>query len=332
MMNLHSQGGVANARVVNAGVDVAKEHLDVSCGDFQCRVSNDAAGWDVLATKCTELGVDLVALEASGGYERGVVCALQLAGLKVALLNPRQVRDFAKAIGQLAKTDQVDARVLQEFADVLGRRADRDRFVKAMAEPERDALRALAQRRRQLVDMRVAEKNRLETAHQAAKRSILKLIRALQEEIRLLDKQIDQDLDNHFGAQRKYLESVKGVGAVTIVTMLSMLPELGQLDRRQISKLVGVAPLADDSGKRQGKRSTWGGRQPVRNVLYMATSSARRFNPVIKAFYERLIAAGKPHKVALVACMRKLLVILNALLRDSASWDPDRALQSALRA
>jgi transposase len=331
MMNLHSQGGVANP-VVNAGVDVAKGHLDACSASYEARVANDAAGWEVLAAKFTELGVDLVAVEASGGYERGLVCALQLAGLKVAVLNPRQVRDFAKAMGYLAKTDKIDARVLQQFADVLARRSDRDKFVKAMPDPVREALRALTQRRRQLVDMKVAESNRLGTAHKAAKRSIMTIMRTLQKQIDELDRQIDRDLDDHFSEQRKYLNSVKGVGAVTIVTLLSLLPELGRLNRRQIAKLVGVAPLADDSGKRHGKRTIWGGRKPVRNTLYMATMSAVQHNPAIKPFYERLLAAGKLPMVAMVACMRKLLVILNALLRDSAAWDPNRLLQSQFAA
>lgn len=318
--------------VVNAGVDVAKEHLDVCCGRKHERVGNDAAGWEVLCAKLAAARVDLVVLEASGGYERGVVAALQGVGLRVVVLNPRQARDFAKSMGQLAKTDRVDALVLEELADVLARREDRERFIKEMPDPAREELRALMQRRRQLVDMHVAEQQRLHTAHKAAKRSLMRMLRELKRQIEELDTEIDHHLDDHFGEQRKYLSSVKGVGPVTIVTLLSALPELGQLDRRKISKLVGVAPLADDSGKRRGRRHTWGGRMPVRNVVYMATMSAVKHNPVIRAFYERLTAAGKPKMVAMVACMRKLLVILNALLRDSATWDPARALQSQIKA
>lgn len=331
MMNMHSQGGVASPAAINAGVDVAKEHLDVSCGGRHERVANDAAGWEVTCARLVEAQVDLVVLEASGGYERGLVCALQTAGLKVVVLNPRQVREFAKSMGYLAKTDKVDARVLEELADVLARRKDRDRFIKEVPDPHREALRALMQRRRQLVDIHVAEQQRLNMAHKAAKRSIMRMLKELQRQIDELDKQIDKDLDDHFSEQRKYLDSVKGVGAVTIVTVLSVLPELGHLNRRKISKLVGLAPLADDSGKRKGHRRIWGGRKEVRNVFFMATMSAVQHNPAIRAFYERLIAAGKPKMVAITACMRKLLVILNALLRDSVTWDAARAIQSQIK-
>lgn len=317
--------------VVNAGVDVAKEHLDISCGREHERVGNGAEGWEVACARLVEAQVDLVVLEASGGYERGVVCALQTAGLQVVVLNPRQARDFAKSMGRLDKTDRVDALMLEELADVLARRVDRDRFIKPMPDPAREELRALMQRRRQLVDMHVAEQLRLNTAHKAAKRSLMRMLRELKRQIEELDKEIDHHLDDHFGEQRKFLSSVKGIGPVTIVTMLAALPELGQLNRRKISKLVGVAPLANDSGKRKGYRHTWGGRKQVRNVIYMATLSAVRHNPAIRAFYERLIAAGKPKMVAIVACMRKLLVIVNALLRDSATWDPARALQSQVK-
>ncbi len=265
---------------------------------------------------------------ACGGYERGLVCALQGAGITVARVNPRQARDFAKSMGVLAKTDQVDARTLREFADVLARHKDRLKYITPPMDPQRLELAALMTRRRQLVEMRVAEGNRLEQAGKRAKRSILKVIRVLDQQITEIDRDADDHLERHFKDQRTLLDSVKGVGPVTIMTVTSALPELGQLGRRQIAKLVGVAPLANDSGSRTGKRRIWGGRSGVRAVVYMATLSAITHNPVIKVFHSRLIAAGKPPKVAIVACMRKLLTILNAMLRDQAPWAPAKHAQT----
>jgi transposase len=261
-------------------------------------------------------------LEATGGYERGLVCALQGGGLAVARVNPRQARDFAKSMGVLAKTDQVDARTLRDFADVLARHPDRARYITPLFDEQRQALADLMTRRRQLVELRVAEGNHLEHAHHKhAVRSIKNVLKTLDRQLEAIDREVDDHLDRHFGNQRALLDSVKGVGPVTILTLTAALPELGQLGRRQISKLVGVAPLADDSGPRKGKRRIWGGRSNVRAVVYMAALAAIRHNPVIKAFHSRLIAAGKPKKVAIVACMRKLLTILNAMLRDRAPWN-----------
>jgi transposase len=288
IMNMHPQGGVTSSEVrPNAGIDVSKQHLDACVGSDALRVANDARGWDELTAMLQAANVDLVVIEATGGYERGLVCALQGAGMAVARVNPRQARDFAKSMGALAKTDQVDARTLRAFADVLARHERRERYITPMLDEARAQLAELMTRRCQLVDMRVAEHNRLEHAGAVAARSIRSVIK-------LLDKQ------------------------------LAALPELGQLKRRQISKLVGVAPLANDSGNRHGKRRIWGGRGEVRAVLYMAATVAMRHNPVIRTFYERLLAAGKPKKVAIVACMRKLLTILNAMLRDQVLWDAAR--------
>jgi len=222
----------------------------------------------------------------------------------------------------LAKTDQVDARALRDFADVLARHKDRHKFITPAPDPQREQLNALMTRRRQLVDIRVEEGNRLDSAHSLARRSILALVKALDKQIEGIESDIAERLDKHFKDQCKSLDSVKGVGPVTILTVTAALPELGQLNRREISKLVGVAPLCDDSGPRKGKRRTWGGRSQVRSVLYMAAQSAIKHNPAIRVFHSRLIAAGKPKKVAIVACMRKLLTILNAMLRDHALWDP----------
>ena len=329
-MNMHQQGGVAGGVVkLNAGIDVSKLHLDVCVGTTQQRVANDAGGWNELTALLQSAHVDLVALEATGGYERGVVLALQNAGVCVARVNPRQARDFAKSMGVLAKTDQVDARVLRDFADVLARHADRCKFITPMLDEARQLLAELMTRRRQLVDMRVAEHNRLEHAGARAARSITSVLKLLDKQIVAIEAHVDDHMDQHFKAQRQLLDSVKGVGPVTILTLTAALPELGQLGRRQIAKLVGVAPLADDSGGRSGKRRTWGGRSEVRSVVYMAALVAMRHNPVIRAFYERLVKAGKPKKVAIVACMRKLLTILNAMLRDQALWNADRHLKPA---
>ena len=328
MMNMNPQGGVTHgSHQPNAGVDVCKQHLDVCLGTLAQRVANDADGWGVLIAMFKHAQVDLVALEATGGYERGLVCALQDAGIAVARLNPRQARDFAKSMGMLAKTDQVDARVLRDFADVLAHHKDRAKYITPMVDEQRQALAELMTRRRQLVDMRVAEGNRLQQAGKRSKRSILSVLRILDKQLEAIDQEIDDHLDHHFKDQRDILASVKGVGPVTILTLTAALPELGRLGRRQMAKLVGIAPLANDSGPRKGKRRIWGGRAEVRSVLYMATVVAMRHNPVIKAFYDRLIEAGKPKKVAIVACMRKLLTILNAMLRDQLLWSAANHVQ-----
>lgn len=325
MMNTNPQGGVANRNVrPNAGIDVSKEHLDLCLESTMLRVANDATGWNELTARLLDADVDLVVIEATGGYERGVVCALQQAGVCVARVNPRQSRDFAKSMGVLAKTDRVDARTLRDFANVLARHEKRAKYITPLQDERRRELAELMTRRRQLVDMRVAENNRLEHAGKLAVRSIKSVLKALDKQLAGIDADIDSHMEHHFREQRVLLDSVKGIGPVTILTMTAALPELGHLDRRQIAKLVGVAPLADDSGKRSGKRRTWGGRAEVRAVMYMATTVAIRHNPIIKVFHSRLIAAGKPKKVAIVACMRKLLTIVNAMLRDRSTWDAAR--------
>lgn len=322
-MNMHPQDGVVNRdQRPNVGIDVSKQHLDVCLGADHQRVLNDASGWEELTRQFQDAGVDLVVIKATGGYERDLVWALQSAGMAVARVNPRQSHDFAKSMGELSKTDKVDARMLRDFADVLARHKDRAKYITPLMHAQRLELAQLMTRRRQLVEMRVAESHRLEQARGRAVRSIELVMKTLDKQLEMIDADIDSHLDQHFRHQRSLLDSVKGVGPVTILTLTAALPELGQLGRRQIAKLVGVAPLANDSGQRSGKRRIWGGRSEVRAVVYMATMSAVRFNPSIKAFYERLLMAGKPKKVAIVACMRKLLTILNAMLRDQASWSP----------
>jgi len=330
MTTMNSQGGASGGlERPNCGIDVSKAHLDVRLGEGDLRLTNDSAGWGQTIAKLKTADVDLVVVEATGGYERGLVCALQEAGISVARVNPRQARDFAKSMGVLAKTDKVDARMLRDFANVLTRHPDRAKYVTAMVEPERQALLELVTRRRQLIEMRVAETNRLDHASKLTKRGILSVIKLLDKQIKAIDDEIDDNLEKHFKPQKELLDSVKGVGPATIMSLVAALPELGRLDRRSIAKLVGVAPLANDSGQRRGKRSIWGGRAPVRSVVYMAALVATQHNPVISAFYARLLAAGKPKKVALVACMRKLLTILNAMLRDAKSWDAAKALNHA---
>ena len=325
---MNPQGGAAERiERPNAGIDVSKQHLDACWGNNEVRLGNDASGWKELTARLQADGVDLAVVEATGGYERGLVLALQRAGLTVARVNPRQARDFAKSMGVLAKTDSLDARILRDFADVLARHKDRAKFITPLMDEQRQVLNALMTRRRQLVDMRVAEAQRLEHADARALKSIRSVIKMLDRQLAEIDRDIDDHMDRHFKAQRKLLDSVKGVGAVTTLTLLSALPELGTLGRKPIAKLVGIAPLADDSGKRKGQRRIWGGRSAVRSALYMATLSAIRYNPVIAAHYQHLVQAGKPKKVAMVACMRKLLTILNAMVRDGATWDAVRHLQ-----
>lgn len=326
---MHTQDRAASgAARPNAGVDVSKQHLDACWGADEVRLSNDEAGWKELTAKLLAEAADLVVVEATGGYERGVVCALQQAGLAVARLNPRQARDFAKSLGRLAKTDRVDAQSLRDFADVLARHKERHKYITPVADQRREQLAALMKRRRQLVDMRVAETNRLDTATARTARSIRTILRALDKQIQAIDREIEQHIDDHFEPQRKLLDSVKGVGPVTQLTLMAAMPELGTLSRRAIAKLVGVAPLADDSGPRTGKRHIWGGRSEVRSVVYMAALSATNHNEVIRAHYQHLLAAGKPKKVAMVACMRKLLTILNAMVRDGLVWDITKHAQT----
>lgn len=321
-MNPNSQGRVSNdVKSVNVGVDVSKEHLDACWADCDSRTTNDDRGWNELITKLLEIRVDLVVLEATGGYERGFVCALQQAGIQVARVNPRQARDFAKSMGVLAKTDKIDARVLRDFADVLANKKDRHKFITPPVDQQRQELGEMMTRRRQLVEMRVAESNRLKQAGRRAAKSIETVIKTLDKQIAKLDGDIDDHLDRHFAEQRELLDSVKGVGAVTVLTLIAALPELGRLSNAAITKLTGLAPLACDSGKKKGARRIWGGRGDVRAVLYMASLAAIRHNPVIREFYQRLKQAGKPSKVALVAAMRKLLIILNAMVRDGVAWD-----------
>lgn len=312
------------------GIDVAKQALDYASDPvgLQGRVENNPDGIAQLINLLQTQPVKLVVLEATGGLEVPVVAALLSAGLPVAVVNPRQVRHFARATGQLAKTDRIDGRILAQFG-----RAVRPR-VAQLPDEASQALAALVTRRRQVIDMLTAEHNRLTSTHPSQRAHLQAHIDWLEAELKGLDQDLDQQIRQSpvWKAKDEQLRSTPGVGPVLSHTLLADLPELGQLDRQQIAALVGVAPFNHDSGQAHGRRQVWGGRAQVRSVLYMAALSARRFNPVIRAFYERLIQAGKPFKVAVTACMRKLLTILNAMVKHGTLWQaplPQSALSRA---
>jgi transposase len=304
-----------------AGIDVSKATLDVallSAGEVM-QFANDADGIEELVKKLRSAPVDLVVMEATGGYETAAATALVGAGFRVAVVNPRQVRDFAKATGRLAKNDRIDAQVIVAFGQAI-----EPEIVRL---PDEDArkLEALLVRRRQLVAMRVQEVNRLGITQGAMRKRIKAHIDWLEKEIDKLDVDLTAGLRSSpaWRAKDELLRSFKGIGPVSSSTLIIDLPELGQLDRRAITALVGLAPFNRDSGVMRGRRSIYGGRSQVRTVLYMAATTAIRSNPVIRAFYERLKSRGKPHKVAMVACMRKMLTILNAMVRQSTPWTPE---------
>lgn len=305
------------------GIDVSGQTLEVASSEQAktWQVANDVSGIEQLVQQATTLAPALVVLEATGGYEFEAACALQAAGLAVAVVNPRTARDFARAMGALAKTDALDARMLAAFARVLHQHPERERFVKPLADAELQQLQALVLRRRQLVQMLTAERQRLRLAHAAARPSIERVIEFLKQELSDSEAQVAAHVQRHHAALAQALASVPGIGAASVAVLLAELPELGKLDRRRIAALVGVAPLNRDSGQMRGQRSIWGGRADVRRTLYMATLTAVRYNPALKACYERLLVAGKRKKVALVACMRKLLTTLNAIAKHGSMWD-----------
>ena len=308
------------------GIDVAKANLDVAEGSTGAiwRVANDEVGIAEALRRLEVLAPALVVLEATGGYEAPVAAALGAAGLPVAVVNPRQVRDFAKSTGKLAKTDALDARILALFGERM-RPA-----VRPLPDAQAQELSALLTRRRQVVGMLTAEKNRLHIAPTAVREDIHNHISWLGRSLAKLNAELGDALRRSplWRENEDLLRSAPGVGPVLTLTLVAELPELGSLDRRQIAALVGIAPFNRDSGTLRGKRTVWGGRAPVRAALYMATLVAARFNPVIRPFYQRLLAAGKPKKVALTACMRKLLTILNAMIKHRTPWQVDHALNS----
>jgi transposase len=307
------------------GIDVSKAKLDVASypNGSNWQVDNTSAGIATLSEQLRELAPERIVLEATGGYESVVAANLAAEQLPVVVVNPRQVRDFARALGQLAKTDRLDAAVLAHFAEAI--RPEVRPLPDAMAR----ALSARVARRRQLLDMLTAEQHRLMMAAvQDAPHALRDQIGEHIDWLRRQSKELDDELHQQVRAspvwreREDLLRSIPGIGPIASATLLSQLPELGQLDRKAIAKLVGVAPLSRDSGTLRGKRMIWGGRAAVRAVLYMAALSAIRHNPHIRVFYERLVAAGKPRKVALVASMRKLLLLCNAVLRTHTRWSP----------
>jgi transposase len=309
---------------VVVGIDVGKAHLDVVVLGAKLEVerfANEAEGHTALAAVLQPLGVALVVMEATGGYEAAVACALQAAGLAVAVINPKQGRDFAKSMGRLAKTDRIDARMLAELGTVLLGRADLARFVRPLPDAQQQALAALVTRRRQLLTMMVSERQRMQLAIAVVRPSIEAMITAIRAQLDDVEGQMVRHVREHFAELDRLLRSATGIGRVASATLIATLPELGHLNRREIAALVGVAPMANESGTSRGRRRVQGGRFEVRRVLYMAALSAARRNPVIRVFYQRLRAMGKLPKVALVACMRKLLTILNAMARTQKPWD-----------
>lgn len=312
------------SRVIYLGIDVAKARLDVvlqPTGEAR-QFANDAQGTAALRDWLAGQLVGLVVLEATGGYERLCAATLTVAGIPVAVVNPRQAREFARSMGQLAKTDRIDAALLAQLARVLDQSPQRQRYLARPPQAAQEELRALVLRRRQLVDMRVAETHRLEHATRYTGKSIRAVIKTLDRQLAAIDADIDSHLRTHHAVARELLDSVKGVGPATIASLLAELPELGQVSGKRLSVLVGVAPLNCDSGQHRGQRHIWGGRPRVRTALYMATLSAVRCNPPFKVFYEQLLARGKPKKVAQVACMHKLLLTLNAMMHAGQPWNP----------
>src|SRR5688572_1072767 len=317
-----TRGGAVNSKdQVVVGVDVSKAVLDIGVipsGEL-LQFTNDANGIEEFGKKLKSLVADLVVMEATGGYETAVATALVASGLRVAVVNPRQIRDFAKATGRLAKSDRIDAQVIAAFGEAI-----EPEIVRLPDEDARE-LQALLVRRRQLVAMRVQEVNRLGLMQGAMRKRIKAHIDWLEQEIDKLDVDLTAGLRSSpaWRAEDELLRSFNGVGPITSSTLIVALPELGELDRRAIAALVGLAPFNRDSGVMRGRRSIYGGRSQVRTLLYMAAISAIRCNPVIRAFYEGLKSRGKPHKVAMVACMRKILTILNAMVRQSTPWTPE---------
>jgi len=304
------------------GIDVSKQLLEVAVheSDFRYRCPNKTSAFAALVAELIAWRPARIVVEATGGLEKPVVAALQAAGLPVVVVNPRQVRAFAKALGQLAKTDRLDAAVLAHFAAAI------KPPLRPFKAKEQQELEALMGRRGQLVEMLAAEKNRHHSASSEAVREIIKEhIDWLEDCIAELDEQLQTRLVSsaEWHAKDVILQSVPGIGPVVSFCLLAELPELGTLNRQCISKLVGVAPLNRDSGQQRGMRHIFGGRARVRSMLYMAALTAMRFNPVIKAFYQRLVGKGKPHKVALTACMRKLLSVINLIVRNQTVWKTD---------
>ena len=300
------------------GVDVSKQRLDVAIrpAGETWTISNDDAGIKTLVKVLAERSPQLIVMEATGGHEYAAAYSLMKAGLPVAVVNPRQVRDFARAVGKLAKTDPIDAQILAHFGEAVQPRA------RPIADERLEEIGHLVTRHRQLIEMLVAERNRRMSVRGTARRDVDATIRFLRGRLDKIDDELKTLIAKHpdWNAKAELLDSVPGVGPVLISSIVAELPELGTLNRKQIAALVGVAPFNNDSGQSRGRRRIWGGRAHLRSLLYMSVVAGIRFNATIRTFYKHLVAAGKPPKVALVACMRKLLVSLNAMLKSRQPW------------
>jgi transposase len=302
------------------GIDVSKASLEIACHQsaqtWSC--ANDVSEFDSLIERLRHISPALIVIESTGGYQLSLVTALSAAGLPVVVVNPRQVREFAKATGKLAKTDSIDARVLAHFGEAVKPE------VRPLPDKATAELAAVLARRRQLVEMLVAERNRLKTAVAAVRVDVQQHITWLEQRLNDLDRDLQSriELSPVWRERDDLLQSFKGVGRVTTTTLLADVPELGQLNRKKIAALVGLAPYNNDSGPRRGKRRISGGRAAVRSTLYMAALSAIRCNSVIGSFYQRLVEAGKMPKVAITACMRKILTILNSMVKHNSPWNP----------
>ena len=301
------------------GVDVSKTDLDIAQWGKQevVRYQNEPAGISNAVEALSKLpAIELVVIEASGGFEQAFVSELAAASLPIVVVNPTRIRNFARAKGQLAKTDKIDAQVIADFAQAI--RPE----VRNLSVGDQQLIKALVTRRRQLIDMQTAEKNRRTSINPALLPRLEKHLDWLATELQEIEDDLDDwvNKNTHWRETRSRLESVPGIGPVTSFTLIAELPELGTLSRQKIAALVGLAPFNRDSGRKRGRRHIFGGRADVRSVLYMAALSGIRYNPVIQAFYRRLIAKGKLFKVAITACMRKLLTILNAIVRDGTYW------------
>jgi transposase len=308
------------------GIDVSKAVLDVAgrpSGE-RWQVSNDPAGCTALVERVSVLAPTVIVLEATGGFEAPAAAALAAAGLPVVVVNPRQVRDFGRASGKLAKTDAISAAILAHFGEVMRPP------IRPLPDATTQELQHWLARRRQLVEMLTAEQNRLPMAPRSLRPTILAHIGWMRRQLKGVERRLKEQIQRSpvWREHEQLLVSVPGVGPVLATTLLADVPELGRLNRKEIAALVGVAPLNRDSGTLRGQRTIWGGRAPVRAVLYMGALVASRSNPLIRAFYERLLAAGKPKKVALTACMRKLLTILNAMMKHRTTWKPTIAIGS----
>lgn len=307
-----------------AGIDVSKSTLDIAISNIaqSFTVPNEDGGFNQILKELKRNETQLILMEATGGLESGVAGYLQSEGLDVVVINPRQARDFARAMGYLAKTDQIDARVLLQMAKVINQHPEREKYIRPLPDAHRQLLAAMVVRRRQLTIMLTAERNRLHPSHPQNHESIRLIISVLKSEMARIEAEMSAYISKNFSELSALLSAVKGVGAATVAVLLAEVPELGTLSRREISALIGVAPVNRDSGTMRGRRTVFGGQASVRTALYMSALVGTRHNPVIKEFYTRLVAAGKPKKVALTACIRKLLTILNAMLKNNEAWDP----------